>query len=85
MLKQPGDIKRINHLPNNDLFPGQIIKVKAPATINNAPTKQTNTILGYIQYTVQTGDSLSSIALDYSSTVIKLKNFITIYQFFNVK
>ena len=62
------ELKRINNLTSNILSIGQVLKL--PSDKANNVEKEENTI----NYTVQKGDSLYSIARKYSTTIDKIKD-----------
>ena len=62
------ELKRINNLTSNILSIGQVLKL--PSDKVSDVEKEENTI----NYTVQKGDSLYSIARKYSTTIDKIKN-----------
>ena len=61
------ELKRINNLTSNILSIGQVLKLPSEKASNEEQLENT------INYTVQKGDSLYSIAKKYNITVDKLK------------
>lgn len=64
------ELKRINNLTSNNLQIGQILKLPNATVMPTPPTEE---IPGENTYTVQTGDSLWSIANKLNTTVDELK------------
>ncbi|MBW7651033.1 C40 family peptidase [Anoxybacillus sp. ST4] len=67
------ELKTLNQLPTDIIYVGQVLQVPdanaqptAPVTQPTAPTTQTTT------YTIQRGDTLSTIARQYNTTVTRL-------------
>jgi peptidoglycan DL-endopeptidase LytE len=62
------ELKQWNSLTSDVIYPGQVLKVSAPtSTPQPAPTTGT--------YTVQSGDTLSHIAVKYDTTVSRIKSW----------
>jgi peptidoglycan endopeptidase LytE len=67
-----GELKLWNHLDNTIIYVGQALKVSAPTGVSAKVT--TTTTAAPSDYTVQSGDCLSKIAVKYSMTVPQLKS-----------
>lgn len=69
-----GELKLWNHLDNTIIYVGQALKVSAPTGVSAKVKTTTTTTAAPSDYTVQSGDCLSKIAVKYSMTVPQLKS-----------
>jgi membrane-bound lytic murein transglycosylase D len=69
------DIRKWNNMSSNKILAGESLKIYSDATVNDIPTnKKVNRNSSANYYTVKSGDSLYSIALDNKTTVAKIKS-----------
>ncbi|MCP6558851.1 LysM peptidoglycan-binding domain-containing protein, partial [Klebsiella pneumoniae] len=62
------NIKSLNNLSSNLIFPNQVLKVAGSANTSSQRTSGGSSVSGGSTYTVQPGDSLSLIASKYGTT-----------------
>lgn len=62
------NIKSLNNLSSNLIFPNQVIKVSGTSTSTNRSTSSSSSVSGGSTYTVRAGDSLSLIASKYGTS-----------------
>lgn len=70
------DIQRWNNISGNKILVGQTLKIYSDSDVNDIPTntKTVNQKSSVKEYTVKTGDTLYSIALENKTTVAKIKS-----------
>ena len=70
------DIQKWNNISGNKILAGETLKIYSDSDINDIPTVNKNTSKKSAKnvYTVKTGDTLYSIALDNKTTVAKIKS-----------
>lgn len=70
------DIQKWNKLSDNKILVGQTLKIYSDADVNDIPTSNRNVKTNTAKnlYTVKSGDTLYSIALDNKITVAKIKS-----------
>lgn len=74
-------LKSLNNLSSNIIFPNQVLKVSG-STSTSKPSSSASTTGSSSTYTVQAGDSLSSIAAKYGTTYQKIMSLNGLSNFF---
>ena len=66
-------LRNLNHIKNDFIYPGQVLKVQASTTPSTAVSQSTTTTSKATTYRVKSGDSLWSIAQKHGLSVAQLK------------
>ena len=76
------NIKSLNNLSSNLIFPNQVLKVAGSANTSSQRTSGGSSVSGGSTYTVQPGDSLSLIASKYGTTYQNIMSLNGLNNFF---